>query len=247
MAGKNIKIYFPAIAGNQVKFSDNGQMQTLKWIHVEFQLYNKNELPPDIVKSVAKETANIIESTVAYFDSNEKFLGCTNSYLGQDNLYLDSIPGDKKATPHHISKDFYPSIIKADIGWNIEIRPLKIEHQKDVEIDLYTLHNLYRDMWILIASCEYIEKKIGMPPQTDFRYEPFLVEKTPCIRLYERFVVTEYDMPNRLYHSRMFPDLDKYVLGNGLATVEDLIQQIRKNYPNSQWIKYVDELISKDH
>lgn len=190
---------------------------------------------------MALTLTHILQNTTAIWNDNNEFLGCLNPFLG-DYLLLDNEPNIINTS--NLSKSFFPWIIKDDQGWIIEILPLKSPNFD--EVDLYSLHNLYQDMWMIVGAWEYMAKKLQMNPEVkNWPFYPFLIKNVPCIELFYGCFSIQYDMYNRILCSQMYPDLDKQVLGQGLHSVGDLIQQVSEKEPNSQWIKNVNDFLKK--
>jgi len=235
-----IKIFFPAFISHPYRVSDEGLLEAIKFIFLKFRTINRNEIPYSDVLEVATTLTKILQNTIALWDKNGDFLGCINTYIG-DSLLLDHEP--EPTTPYSsLSKTFVPKIQKTDLGWEIDILPLKRPNFD--EVDLYSLNNLHRDMWMIVGAWKYIAKKLQVNSEVkDWEFKIFLIENVPCVELFYGFFSIQYDMYNRILCARAFPDMDKWVLGQGLHTVNDLIDQVSKKEPNSKWLKNVDNFI----
>ena len=124
-----------------------------KWIYISFVAYYDGKLKKKEVNKIAENMAMIVLNTQAVFSLKNEFQGCINPYLNIDALM--TYDGGKEWTLRKISRAFVPIVNKEKDKWKITLTPLK-ENGKQ---NLYSLPNLFYDMFILAQANKWILEK----------------------------------------------------------------------------------------
>lgn len=242
----------------------------LKWIFVSLVVNFQGITKKEILK-IANDIANIINNTHAMINEKGEYVGYVNPYLKLNfaqgsqskkgkinnltNLYTrvpipkeartffpKDFPDNKTGLSLAPSRTFYPLIEKlGKNGWRLIFVP-EIKN-KEHKTNLYSIENWARDFWALAGASNLICERFDIPI-TEERptYNPIMLSGAPAIELHDHLLVIKYHVHDRIASAQNNPKLDKFVLGNG-DSIFDVIKQVSKTQPDSEWTKDVKKLI----
>ena len=246
--------FFKKFFGERVSWSDAEKLMkndpnelVKKWITVYFSIYfqrHENDKKEGI-ENIAIDLTSIINNTHSLFAENGEFLGCINPYLQINALFSES------GIPPHLKRDldktFKCSIRESPEQYQLVIHPVK-ENTND--FDLYPLETLCYDMYILGHASDYISNRYQLTMHTmqpTFNAEinnfPDYGKDIPCIAHFIRLLVYRYTVEERFEFQKIKPTLDTWLFGGGSMTFFNQIDTIKREQPNSEWIKKVNEII----
>lgn len=243
----------------------------LKWIYVSLVCYFEGT-KKEITK-IAEDITNIIDNTHSIINEKGDYVGYINPYLNLNHASLSiceqgkitnkvnlyervhipheaktffpkGFPDKKSILTLNLSRKFYPLIQKSDKGWKLTFVPEKIS-KKD-ETNLYSIENLNNDLWILAGASNLICEKYGILISEERpTYNPIMLTGAPAIELHDHLLIIIYHVHDRIASEKNNQELDKFVLGNK-ESIFDVIKNISKHQPKSEWVKEVKKLIEDE-
>jgi len=218
-----------------------------KWIHVYYSIYFPKENPKQNIENAAADMTLIVNNTKAMFlGQTEEFVGCINPYLKIDSVLVQT-PSHKPMMMINLEKSFKYTINESSQQYQIIIQPFK---QNSNEIDLYSLERLCFDMYMLGHASDYISKRypITVHNTSQSSFNPEMMnddqgKEIPLLAHFIRLLVYRYPIKERFDFQKEKSILDTWLFGGGSMTFENQINMIRRNQPNSEWTKNVNEII----
>lgn len=221
-----------------------------KWIRVSFVVYYDKKIKKESIEKVANDMVMIIQNTKAVFNNKNEFLGCINPYLNINALM--TYDSTKEMTLKEISHNFIPLISKVkerhgQDEWKIIITSLK----ENGEPNLYSLPNLYYDMFILAQANKWIIERhdieINLNKEQTSSFDIKMFDGHPLIDFKEPLLKFEYLVSKRIEEYEKMPELDRIVFGEDFYKMIDRIREVSKkinlNKEQKEWWIKVEKML----
>lgn len=218
-----------------------------KWIYVYYSIYFSKDNPKQNIENAAADMTLIVNNTKAmFFGQTEEFVGCINPYLKIDSVMVQT-SSQKPMMMINLEKSFKYTVNELPQQYQIIIQPFK---QNSDEIDLYSLERLCFDMYMLGHASDYISKRypINMHNVSQSSFNPEMMKddngnEIPLLAHFIRLLVYRYSVRERFDFQKEKSILDTWLFGGGDLTFDNQIDMIRRNQPNCEWTKKVNEII----